>query len=131
MSIFTLNAALSTIYASALITIAGTTAYLQIISGAQPASPDSVYGGSLLVAVPLANPIGTQAGGTITLTAANATITGTGTAAFARLTTSSGATTSVADFDVGTSSAFSVSLATTALVQNAILSLGPTLKLVP
>jgi hypothetical protein len=130
MAIFTLNAALSNTFASAVVTAAGATAYLQIISGTQPASPDSVYGGSLLVAVPLANPIGTVAGGTITLTAANATITGTGTAAFARLTISSAATTSIADFDVGTG-ANSVSIATTALVANAILSLGPTLKIVP
>lgn len=112
-------------FATSLITQAGTTACFQFISGAQPTNPLTAYTGTLLATIPLANPIGTAAGGTITITLEGCTIATTGTVAWARLVTLSSATTSIADFDVGTSgTAFTV--VSTSLVQNLPLSMAGT-----
>lgn len=79
-------------------------ATLEIRSGSQPADADTTASGTLLVTLTLNDPAGTQSGGVITIDvspAISAAAAATGTAGWARLKDSAGAT--VLDGSVGTS----------------------------
>jgi hypothetical protein len=65
---------------SDLVTAIGTTGYLMIVTGAQPASVATADGGTVLVALPLSSTAGTVSSGVLTfgsITSAAATNTGT------------------------------------------------------
>lgn len=76
---------------SDLVTAVGSTGYLMIVTGAQPASVATVDTGTVLVALPLSATMGTVSGGVLTFNAITATAaTAAGTAAhFLICTTSS------------------------------------------
>lgn len=81
-------------------------ATLEVYTGPQPADADTAASGTLLVTLTLNDPAGTQSGGVITIDvdpAISATAVATGTAGWARMKDSTGAT--VLDGSVGTSSA--------------------------
>ena len=83
----------------AIITAAGTTAYLMIWSGTPPAKSAGAYvapTGSFLATIPCANPIGTDTNGVTTFTTAGMTVSSGvvgGTPGYYRLNTSSTDTT--------------------------------------
>lgn len=78
-------------------------ATLEIRTGSQPANADAAASGTLLATLTLNDPAGAQSGGVITMSvspAVTATAVATGTAGWARLKDSTGAT--VLDGSVGT-----------------------------
>lgn len=79
-------------------------ATLEVRTGSQPANADTAASGTLLVTLTLNDPAGTQSGGVITFDvdpAITATAVADGTAGWARLKDSTGAT--ILDGSVGTS----------------------------
>jgi hypothetical protein len=97
-----------------LVTAIGSTGYLEILTGAQPASVATVDSGTVLVNMPLSSTAGTVSGGVLTFNAITATAaSATGTAAhFLICTTSStvncvavSSTTRIIQGSVGTSGA--------------------------
>lgn len=107
---------------SAIVTAAGASAVLTIYSGTQPATGGTAT--TALSAHTCSSVLGTVASGALTFNAiGNATASATGTATWARLTTSGG--TFIADFDVSTTAAATgvVQMATTSIVTNATVSI--------
>lgn len=99
-------------------------ATLEIRTGSQPADADTAASGTLLVTLTLNDPAGTQSGGVITIDvspAISATAGATGTAGWARLKDSSGAT--ILDGSVGTS-------ATDFIIDSTSITSGQTVALV-
>lgn len=89
-----------------VVTQAGTTGYLLIYTGAQPAHCSTAASGTLLASLPMANPIGTVSSGVLTMSAiTSAAAVATGTAGYWRICTSSAGTTCIAQGSVGTSGA--------------------------
>lgn len=88
-------------------TQAGSTAYLLIYTGAQPANCATADTGTLLASLPLSNPIApAPSNGVLTLSAVtSAAAAASGTAGHWRICTSSAGTTCVAQGSVGTSGA--------------------------
>jgi hypothetical protein len=87
-------------------TQAGATAFLLIYTGTQPASCAAADAGSLLVSMPMSNPIGTSNSGVLTMSAITTTATSAaGTAGHWRICTASNGTTCIAQGSVGTSGA--------------------------
>ena len=115
MSTINMSTALRTSRSTAIVTLAGATAFLNIYSGSIPANPDTVASGTLLVQLPCSAVLGTVTSGVLTFNAITTTAAiATGTAGYARLVTSSGATTGIIDLDVGTTGT-SVVLNTTSI----------------
>lgn len=114
MAYINFAATLKTSRASAINTAIGTSGLLKIYTGAQPATPDTAATGTLLVTLPLSATAGSVSGGVLTFNAiSQADAVATGTAGYARVTTSGG--TAVIDLDVATSGAY-VTLNTTSIV---------------
>jgi hypothetical protein len=104
-----------------IVTAAGANAILTFYGGTQPATGGTAT--TALSAHTCASTLGTVSGPTLTFNAVgNATATATGTATWARLTTSGG--TFVADFDVSTTAAATgiVQMPTTSIVANATIT---------
>jgi hypothetical protein len=120
------SVAARTAKANADITSVGTNCNLTIYSGTRPATPDSALSGNTaLCAFSMGAGVafGTAASGVITVnTFPSATISATGTATFARLTSSGG--TAVADFDVtpNTTASFQATLSGSVLTVTSITS---------
>jgi hypothetical protein len=105
---------------SQIVTAAGASAILTIYSGTRPATGGTAT--TALSAHTCAATLGTVANGVLTFNAiANATASATGTATWARLTTSGG--TFVADMDVGTAAPAEIQMATTSIVLNATVTI--------
>lgn len=78
-------------------TQASTTANLLIYTGAQPATCATAASGTLLVTLPMSNPIGTTTSGVLTMSAiTSANTASAGTAGYWRICTSSAGTTVIA-----------------------------------
>lgn len=107
--------------ASAIVTAAGASAILTLYSGTRPASGGTVT--TALSSHTCAATLGTVANGVLTFGAiGSATAAATGTATWARLTTSGG--TFVADMDVGTTGGSAeVQMATTSIVASATVTI--------
>jgi hypothetical protein len=107
---------------SAIVTAAGASAVLTLYSGTRPSTGGTAT--TALSAHTCASVLGTVASGVLTFNAiGSATASATGTATWARLTTSGG--TFVADFDVGTTGGSAeVQMATTSIVASATVSIG-------
>lgn len=89
-----------------IVTQAGATARLILYSGSAPASANAAATGTLLVAAPCANPIGTVSNGVLTFGAiTGVAATGSGTAGYWRLCTDATGATCVAQGTVGVSGA--------------------------
>lgn len=89
---------------SDLVTELGTTPYLIIYSGTPPANCAASATGTELAALPCSNPFGTVSSGALTASTITSTsATGTGTAGYWRLCTSSAGTTCIIQGLVGTS----------------------------
>lgn len=87
-----------------IVTLAGTTGYLLIYTGSPPANCGTAASGTLLVSMPMSNPIGTVTTGVLTMSTITSTATGNaGTAGYWRIATSSAGTTVVAQGLVGVS----------------------------
>jgi hypothetical protein len=117
-----LSAAVRNSRLSAIVTAAGANAILTLYSGTQPATGGAVT--AALSAHTCASVLGTVASGVLTFNAiGSATAGATGTATWARLTTSGG--TFVADFDVSTVAAGTgiVQMPTTSVVTNATVQI--------
>lgn len=85
-------------------TLAGTTAYLLIYSGAVPAHCSTAASGTLLASLPMSNPIGSAASGVLTMSAITSEATGNaGTAGYWRICTSAAGTTVIAQGTVAVS----------------------------
>jgi hypothetical protein len=115
-----LSTAVRNARATAIVTQAGASAVLTLYSGARPASGGTAT--TALSAHTCAATLGTVSNGVLTFGAiGNATASATGTATWARLTTSGG--TFVADFDVSTTGgAGEVQMPTTSIVANATVT---------
>lgn len=105
----------------AITTQAGASALLNIYSGTRPATGGALSGNTLLAQLTCnATFAPASSGGVLTLNSiANATAAATGTAVWARLTTSGG--TFVADFSVGTSGT-EILIGTTSITSGATVS---------
>ncbi|CAJ5615886.1 Uncharacterised protein [Burkholderia pseudomallei] len=105
----------------AITTQAGASALLNIYSGTRPATGGALSGNTLLAQLTCnATFAPASSGGMLTLNSiANATAAATGTAVWARLTTSGG--TFVADFSVGTSGT-EIIIGTTSITSGATVS---------
>ncbi|CAJ2881802.1 hypothetical protein AQ733_09985 [Burkholderia pseudomallei] len=105
----------------AITTQAGASALLNIYSGTRPATGGALSGNTLLAQLTCnATFAPASSGGVLTLNSiANATAAATGTATWARLTTSGG--TFVADFGVGTSGT-EIIIGTTSITSGATVS---------
>ncbi|CAJ3073461.1 Uncharacterised protein [Burkholderia pseudomallei] len=105
----------------AITTQAGASALLNIYSGTRPATGGALSGNTLLAQLTCnATFAPASSGGVLTLNSiANATAAATGTAVWARLTTSGG--TFVADFGVGTSGT-EIIIGTTSITSGATVS---------
>lgn len=89
-----------------IVTAASTTAFLCIYNGTEPANVAAGDGNTLLVAMPMANPIGTVTTGVLTMSAITSTAAAaSGTASHFRIATSSACTTVIVQGTVSTSSA--------------------------
>lgn len=117
MSTINMSNSLRNARATAIVTAAGSTPYLQIYSGTIPGTPDTTATGTLLVALPCSSTLGTSTLGVLTFGAITTTnAVASGTAAYARLTTSASASVSIIDFDVtSTGSGGAVQLNTVAV----------------
>lgn len=114
MAYINFSATLKSSRASAILSAIGTSGLLKIYTGAQPTNPDTAATGTLLATLALSATAGTVSGGVLTFNAiTQSDAVATGTAGYARVTTSGG--TAVIDLDVGTS-ATSVILNTTSIV---------------
>jgi hypothetical protein len=116
-----LASTLRTTRSTAIVTAAGASAILTLYSGTQPATGGPAT--TALSAHTCSSSLGTVSNGVLTFNAiANATASATGTATWARLTTSGG--TFVADFDVSTTAAGTgvVQMPTTSIVANATVT---------
>ncbi|TCK39635.1 hypothetical protein B0G84_4975 [Paraburkholderia sp. BL8N3] len=105
-----------------IVTAAGASAILTLYNGTQPATGGTAT--TALSAHTCSSVLGTVASGVLTFNAiGNATASATGTATWARLTTSGG--TFVADFDVSTTAAGTgvLQMATTSVVANATVQI--------
>jgi hypothetical protein len=93
---------------AAVITAAGSAAWLQVWGGAVPANPTTAPAGTLLASLAMANPIApAPSGGVMTMSAIanDASANGTGTPTFARIATSeTGTTTGIAQMTAGVGS---------------------------
>ena len=105
----------------AITTQAGASALLNIYSGTRPATGGALSGNTLLAQLTCnATFAPASSGGVLTLNSiANATAAATGTAVWARLTTSGG--TFIADFSVGTSGT-EIIIGTTSITSGATVS---------
>ena len=91
---------------SDLITAVGSTGYLLIYNGTPPANVATGDGNTILVSLPLSNPIGVSSGGVLTFSTITSAAAGvTGTATHFRICTSSAGTTCIIQGTVGTSGA--------------------------
>lgn len=107
--------------ASALITAAGTGSKIKIYSGAAPTNADTSPAGTLLATLVISGVLGTAASGVITLgTVTTATAAATGTAGFARLTTSADVT--LCDLTVVGTSGSDVNLNNTSITSGGTVS---------
>ena len=80
-----------------IVTLASTTAYLLIYTGAQPAHCSTAASGTLLASLPMSNPIGTVTTGVLTMSAITSEATSSaGTAGYWRICTASNGTTPIA-----------------------------------
>jgi hypothetical protein len=116
-----LASTLRTTRSTAIVTAAGASAILTLYNGTQPATGGTAT--TALSAHTCSSTLGTVSNGVLTFNAiANATASATGTATWARLTTSGG--TFVADFDVSTTAAGTgvVQMPTTSIVANATVT---------
>jgi hypothetical protein len=106
---------------SAIVTAAGASAILTIYAGTRPATGGTAT--TTLSAHTCAATLGTVASGVLTFNAiGSATAAATGTATWARLTTSGG--TFIADMDVGTTGgAAEIQMATTSIVASATVTI--------
>ncbi len=107
------NATVQTDNVTDIVTVASTTAYLLIYTGAVPASCATAASGTLLASLPMSNPIGTVSGPTLTMSTITAeAASATGTAGYWRICTSSAGTTCVAQGNVYATSTLTTSAAT-------------------
>ena len=96
-----------------IVTVASTTAYLLIYTGAVPANCAAAATGTLLASLPMSNPIGTVSGAVLTMSAITAeAAAATGTAGYWRICTSSAGTTCVAQGNVYATSTLTTSATT-------------------
>lgn len=87
-----------------IVTAAGTTAYLCIYNGTIPANVATTDSNTLLVALPMSNPIGTVTTGVLTMNSITSTAAAaSGTASHFRIATSSAGTTAIAQGSVASS----------------------------
>lgn len=114
-----------------IVTALGTTPYLMIVSGTEPANVATADTGTVLVALPGSNPVGTVSGGVLTFSAFTTTAAvATGTATHYLLCTTSNtanclaasSTTRVAQGTVGTSGA-DLNLPTTSITSGVNVSI--------
>lgn len=89
-----------------IVTLAGATAFLILYTGAPPANADAAPGGTVLAALPCANPIGTVSNGVLTLSSiTSSAAVASGTVGCWRLCTDASGATAIAQGTAGISGA--------------------------